>query len=85
LSSLIPYGDSYAAYTYRVLFLVRTVANLANGLETAVKGGLVGRRVFRKAFQLDVVEQTIEGGAVEAGEQHFAHAGGMGRQATAHF
>jgi hypothetical protein len=85
LSSLIPYGDSYAAYTYRVLFLVRTVANLPNGLETAVEGGPVGRRVFRKAFQPDVAEQAIEGGAVEAGEQYFADAGGMGRQATAHF
>jgi hypothetical protein len=55
LSSLIPYGDGHAAYTDGVLFVVGTIADVANGLETAVKSGLVGQRVLRKTFQLDII------------------------------
>jgi hypothetical protein len=83
LSSLITHGDRHAAYADGVLFVVGTIADVANGMETAVKGGLVGQRVFRKTFQLDVAEETLEGGVVKVCEQHFADAGGMGRQATA--
>jgi hypothetical protein len=83
LSSLIPYGDGHAAYTDGVLFVVGTIADVANGLETAVKSGLVGQRVLRKTFQLDIIKEMLDGGVVEVGEQHFAHTGGMGRQATA--